>query len=140
MMENKMASYLQPELPPIAITMQDSERLSRLANAAADRFPRTADFLAREIDRAQLILDTEVRPGLVTMGSEVEFRDDVTHYVRTVTLVYPDEADVASGRISVLTPIGAALIGLSVTQSIEFETPSGGKRRLTVLGVRNPRG
>jgi regulator of nucleoside diphosphate kinase len=55
--------------------------------------------------------------------------------VRTVTLVYPDEADLTQGRISVLTPVGAALIGLSVSQSIEWETVSGGRRSLTVLAV-----
>jgi regulator of nucleoside diphosphate kinase len=138
-MERKMASYLQPELPPIAITVEDSERLERLASAAATRFPKTADFLAREIERAQLISDPEVRPGLVVMGSKVEFRDDVTGQVRQVTLVYPDEADVEAGKISVLTPIGAALIGLSVSQSIEFEAPGGDLRSLTVLRVDHPR-
>jgi regulator of nucleoside diphosphate kinase len=69
------------------------------------------------------------------MGSEVEFRDNKTGEVRRVTLVYPDEADVSRGRISVLTPIGAALIGLSESQSIDFQPPSGGLRSLTVLKV-----
>ena len=138
-MENMMPSYLHPELPPIAMRVGDSERLGRLANAAAHTFPQTADFLSREIDRAQLISDVEVRPGLVMMGSEVEFRDDVTGQVRRVTLVYPDVADVSAGKISVLTPIGAALIGLSVSQSIEFRSPSGGTRSLTVLSVADAR-
>ena len=52
-----------------------------------------------------------------------------------VTLVYPTAADVAAGRISVLTPVGAALIGLSAGQSMAFETPSGEPRSLTVLEV-----
>jgi regulator of nucleoside diphosphate kinase len=55
--------------------------------------------------------------------------------VRRATLVYPDEADLDAGRISVMTPIGAALIGLSVSQSIEWQTLSGGWRSLTVLAV-----
>jgi regulator of nucleoside diphosphate kinase len=54
-----------------------------------------------------------------------------------VTLVYPPDADVTEGKISVLTPVGAALIGLSVSQSIEWQTPSGGWRSLTVLKVAN---
>jgi regulator of nucleoside diphosphate kinase len=74
-----------------------------------------------------------VLPGLVTMGSKVSFRDDTTGQERTVLLVYPDEADVSEGKISVLTPIGAALIGLSIGQSIEWQTPAGGWRSLTVL-------
>jgi regulator of nucleoside diphosphate kinase len=137
-MEDKMASYLDPELPPIAITDRDSKRLGQLAQAAYDMFPETADFLAREVERARRLLDVEILSGLVTMGSEVEFRDDLTGQVRKVTLVYPEDADVTAGKISVLTPVGAALIGLSVSQSIEFQTPAGDWRSLTVLGVRVP--
>jgi regulator of nucleoside diphosphate kinase len=134
--ETTMSSYRTPALPPITLTTADSERLSRLVDAAAETFPRTADFLGREIDRAQIIDRSQVLPGLVTMESEVEFRDDVTDQIRTVRLVYPDEADVTAHKISVLTPVGAALIGLSVGQSIEWQTPGGGWRSLTVLAVR----
>lgn len=132
-----MTSYLQPDLPPIALTRADYEQLARIADAAAAKFPRTSDFLAREVERAQLIDEIEMRPGLVKMGSRVSFRDDVSGQERMVTLVYPPEADVTEGKISVLTPVGAALIGLSVSQSIEWQTPSGGWRSLTVLKVEN---
>ncbi len=128
-------SYLRPELPPIAITRCDIEKLTRIADSSAGVFAQTAEFLGREIDRAQVIEEFESRPGLVKMGSRVTFRDDVTLQVRAVTLVYPGEADVSQGKISVLTPVGAALIGLSVSQSIEWETQSGGRRSLTVLAV-----
>jgi regulator of nucleoside diphosphate kinase len=114
-----MTSNLQTDLPPIAITAHDLERLSQLAKAASSTFPRTADFLAREIERAQVVADPDAVPGLVVMNSTVEFRDDAGQ-TRRVTLVYPDAADVSTGKISVLTPIGAALIGLSVGQSIHF--------------------
>jgi regulator of nucleoside diphosphate kinase len=135
-METAMPSYRHPDLPPITLTTADSERLSRLADAAAETFPRTADFLGREINRAQIVDRTEALPGLVKMDSEVEFRDDVTGQVRTIRLVYPQDADMSAGRISVLTPVGAALIGLSAGQSIEWQAPSGGWRSLTVLSVR----
>jgi regulator of nucleoside diphosphate kinase len=138
-METAMSSYRNPDLPPITLTTADSDRLSRLVDAAADTFPRTADFLGREINRAQVIDRAEALPGLVTMDSEVEFRDDVTGQVRTVRLVYPQDADVDAGKISVLTPVGAALIGLSTGQSIEWETPTGGRRSLSVLSVRPAR-
>jgi regulator of nucleoside diphosphate kinase len=128
-------SYLHPELPPIAITRGDMEKLTRIADSSAGVFAQTAEFLGREIERAQVIEEFESRPGLVKMGSRVTFRDDVTSQVRAVTLVYPGEADVSQGKISVLTPVGAALIGLSVSQSIEWETQSGGRRSLTVLAV-----
>jgi regulator of nucleoside diphosphate kinase len=138
-METTMAGYTEPDLPPITLTTTDSDQLSRLVDAAVETFPRTADFLGREINRAQIIDRSEALPGLVMMESEVEFRDDVTGQVRTIKLVYPKDADMSIGRISVLTPVGAALIGLSAGQSIEWQTPTGGRRSLTVLSVRPPR-
>ncbi len=128
-------SQLRTELPPITMSTVDFESLQRLASAAASKFPRTADFLRREIDRANLLERTQMVPGLVAMGTKLEFRDDVTGHVRRVTLVYPHEADLDAGKISVLTPVGAALIGLSVGQSIEWQSPTGGWRSLTVLRV-----
>lgn len=128
-------SYLTPELPAITMNTVDAERLLRLADIARRRFPGAAEFLTREIERANVVSPSQMLPGVVAMGSEVEFRDDTSGQVRRVTLVYPHEADVAEGRISVLTPIGAALIGLSVSQSIEWETPLGERRSLTVLHV-----
>ena len=74
------------------------------------------------------------------MNSSVVFRDDASGQERAITLVYPEDADVDAGWISVLTPIGAALIGLSNGQTIEFQLPGGSWRSLTVLGVSAPTG
>ena len=126
-------TYMRQELPPITLNAGDFERLDRLAAAAADKFPRTADFLAREIARANVVDRGQVLPGLVGMGSTVEYRDDTTGQKRTVSVVYPAEADLPTGKISVLSPVGAALIGLSAGQSIEWQTPTGSWRSLTVL-------
>lgn len=134
-----MASYLQPQLPPISLRTCDANRLRNIAEAASEKYPQTTDFLAREIDRAEILPDTRLLPGLVTMDSEVTFRDDISTQERSVTLVYPDSANVDAGKISILTPIGAALIGLSVGQTIEFQTPGGRWRSLTVLKVIQPR-
>ncbi|HMN52038.1 MAG TPA: nucleoside diphosphate kinase regulator [Xanthobacteraceae bacterium] len=131
-----MSRYSGLDLPPIAITRRDCERLERLAAAATEKFPTASAFLAREIERAHLIEQFDMLPNLVVMGSEVEFRDDVSGQTRRAQLVYPEQAGQGS-KVSVLTPVGAALIGLSVGQSIEFQTPSGGWRALTVLSVRN---
>ena len=122
-------------LPPIAIRRSDAARLRILADAAMILFPTTADFLAGEIERANICPDEQPMTNIVAMDSRVTFRDDVTGQTRTATLVYPDRADVSAGRISVLTPIGAALIGLSPGQSIEFRSPTGGLRALTVVAV-----
>ena len=77
--------------------------------------------------------------GVVRMGSKVVYRDETTGLQRAVALVYPHEADIGLGRISVLTAVGAALIGLSVGQSIEFETPSGTLPVLERPSGREPR-
>ena len=74
---------------------------------------------------------------VVTMGARVVFKDDGGH-VHDVILVYPEEADLEKGRLSVLTPVGAALIGLSVGQSIHWRTRTTGDRALTVLHVAQP--
>ncbi|TXJ10141.1 MAG: nucleoside diphosphate kinase regulator [Afipia sp.] len=132
-------SHLTPELPPISLRMCDADRLRNIAEAASDKYPQTTDFLAREIERAEILPDARMLPGLVTMDSEVMFRDDISLQERSVTLVYPEAADVDAGKISILTPIGAALIGLSVGQTIEFQTPGGRWRSLTVLKVTQPR-
>lgn len=123
------------ELPPITLRRCDRDRLGVLAEAAAEKYPATADFLAGEIERAIIVSDTDLLPGIVGMESDVTFRDDISGQQKHVTLVYPTSADIVTGQISVLTPIGAALIGLSAGQSITFETPSGEPRSLTVLSV-----
>jgi regulator of nucleoside diphosphate kinase len=124
--------------PRIILSAADHEKLSVLANAAAHTMPEIAAELAEELDRAQ-VLSTGRRPvDTVCMGCEVDFRDDVTGRVQTVTLVYPQEADISKGRISVLTPIGTALIGLPVGKSIDWTTRTGETKRLTVLKVRAP--
>lgn len=130
-----------PEVEPrprITLTAEDHARLSTLARVASDRMPDMASALGDELDRAH-VLDRAPHPeSIVRMGSEVEFRDETSGKVQTVTLVYPDKADIAQGRISVLTPVGAALIGLASGASITWRTRNGDVRRLTVLQVRKP--
>jgi regulator of nucleoside diphosphate kinase len=121
------------KFPPITILADDRERLEALAQASMERFPQTANYLARELERARTARADE--RNFVRMGSIVRFRDDTTAQTREVTLVYPDRADIAAGRVSVLTPIGAALIGLSEGQTINWQTPAGDWRPLTVLSV-----
>jgi len=126
---------LPANLPPITLTADDARRLSFVANAGLARLPQAAAFLAREVDRADIVPLTQIRHELVRMGSRVTYRDDTSGQRRTLTLVYPDEANIDLNRVSVLTPVGAALVGLSVGQSIEWETPAGDPRSLTVLEV-----
>ncbi len=125
-------------LPKIKVTAEDRERLAGLASAAMHRMPDLAGYLSDELDRAQVVQAGREALGFVRMGSEVEFRDDTSGKVQAVSLVYPGEADIGQGRISVLTPVGAALLGLSKGQSIRWATRTGTAKRLTVLDVREP--
>jgi regulator of nucleoside diphosphate kinase len=98
-------------------------------------FPCEAFFLACEMNRANVVPDNADLRGVVHMGSQVRYCDGKTGDVRDVVLVYPHEAQIALKRLSVLTSVGAALIGLSVGQTIEFQTPAHQTRSLTVLGI-----
>ena len=125
-------------MPAIIVSVTDHHRLLGLAEAAEDRIPDVASVLQSEMERAQVVAADEVPDNVVRMGSIVEFSSDAGQ--RRVTLVYPVEADIAEGRISILTPIGAALIGLSQGQSIAWTARDGRRHRLTVLEVRQPPG
>lgn len=98
-------------------------------------YPRVANFLGRELERARVVPDERDLPRVVQMRSQVSYRDEKSGEIRDVVLVYPHQADISHRRISVLTPVGAALIGLSVGQAIEFHTPGHVIRKLTVLAV-----
>lgn len=123
---------------PITIARPDYLRLLDLAWAARAQSPAVGEFLLEEVERARIVEPESVPATVVTMGALVEFRDERTGAQRSVTLVYPGEQDIELGRISVLTPVGAALIGLSEGQSIEWRTPAGEERSLTVLRVVQP--
>lgn len=131
-MTTRSAGRLKPR---ITILAADHERLSTLARAATHTVPDVAAVLTEELDRAKIVVDPKRAHAFVRMNHEVEFRDDAAGTVRKVTLVYPENADIGQGRISVLTPIGAALIGVGVGESISWETRNGEVKRLTVLQV-----
>lgn len=120
--------------PKIVVGASDHERLSALALAMQDRMPEVADELQAEMERAKVVAPRSVPTDVVRMGSFVTFESDAAP-ARRVQLVFPGEADIAAGRVSVLTPIGTALIGLSAGQSIAWTARDGRRHVLTVLGV-----
>jgi regulator of nucleoside diphosphate kinase len=122
-------------MPPILIARPEHERLSKLAAGVMGRLPHVGQFLMEELDRAEIVERGAIPSTVATMNARVEFRDDETGRSRSVLLVYPGEQDIDAGRISILTPVGAALIGLSEGQSIAWEAPDGAWRRLTVTRV-----
>lgn len=124
---------LEGTLPPIIVTREDHDRLSDLASAALQNLPAVAEFLAAELDRARIVAAGDIAPDIVTMNARVEFRDDQTGGTRVATLVYPGEQDIIAGKVSILTPVGTALLGLAEGQSIAWQTRTGGRKSLTVL-------
>src|SRR3954468_15502071 len=122
--------------PSIFISAMDYDRLFAMAESHARREPDVANFLMRELGRAS----TNAPDGaerIVRMQSHVRFRDDTTGRVRDIQLVYPGEADPASDRVSILTPVGTALIGVTEGQSIRWNDRGGKSKSLTVLNVGN---
>src|SRR3712207_6427999 len=111
--------------PRITLTAQDHERLSLLARAAANTMPDVASELTDELDRAHILVKRRYPIEVLRMGSEVVYRDDTTGRIQSVTLVYPNEADIAQVKVSVLAPIGVALIGLAAGKSINWMTRTG---------------
>ncbi len=123
--------------PKIIVGEIDHERLTGLATAAIERIPEVAEELLAEMDRAKVVAPAKLPADVVRMGSFVTFASDSAQH-RRVQLVYPGEADIEQGRISVLTPIGAALIGLAAGQSIAWTARDGKKHVLTVTAVEQP--
>ena len=121
--------------PPIAIDAKHFARLFALSSLTNGAMTEVCEYLREELDRAYVLPTEQLRPDIVTIGSQVEFRDEQTGKNQVIILVYPLDADIARRRVSVLTPVGAALLGLSVNQSISFHTRTGERRELTVLKV-----
>ncbi len=125
-----------PSSPALVLSETDAERLSALALRAIDAQPVVAGLLLAEIERAEVRPDPQTPDKAVGMGATVQFLDEVSGRRRTVELVYPQDADIAADRISVLTTIGAGLIGLSEGQTIAWPDRDGHTRLLRILEVR----
>jgi regulator of nucleoside diphosphate kinase len=117
--------------PEIIVTTQDFERLQRLV---AQSSSSAAERLDAELARARLVAQTDIPADVVTMNSDVVYEDSASGERRTVRLVYPQDAEAARGWVSVLAPVGSALLGLRQGQSIDWRVPRG-TRRLRVLAV-----
>jgi len=123
--------------PQIVMGMSDHRQLIVLAMAGRGHTADDADGLLYELERAEVVADEALPTDAVRMGSTVRFRTNGGSE-RGVTLVFPKDADIGEGRISVLTPVGTALLGLRTGQSITWLTRDGRKQVLTVTSVLPP--
>jgi len=115
--------------PAISIARSEHERLVKLAESQSGRNVEVSEALLFELERARVFDDAKLKPGTVRMGSTLRYTSDLGEN-RQVTLVYPGEANIAEGKISILTPIGTALLGLSAGQSIDWTARDGRTHRL----------
>ena len=124
--------------PPIVVLQSEAEALIDLAVSAVGTSPMAAELLLQELDRARTAKPGKLPGDVVSMGSHVLFVDEASQTRHGVQLVYPREADASSGRVSVLTLIGAALIGMRRDGVINWPDRSGRCRLLRILHVAQP--
>lgn len=122
-------------LPKIFLTENDWQRLNGLLSTVLRRLTEAErEVLDAELSRAVIVPSKEIKPNVVTMNSRVRFSlDDGRTLDRT--LVYPWDADAETGKISVLAPIGSALLGLTVGDVMPLPLPGGKTLKLTLLEV-----
>lgn len=120
----------------VVVTTLDEKRLRNLIRASRDTRDRdAAEALGDELDRAEVVPPERIAGNVVTMNSRVVFKDEGTGESREVSLVYPEDSDPEHGRVSVFAPVGAALLGLTVGQTIDWPLPQGRLKRYRVVDV-----
>ncbi|MCB1675195.1 MAG: nucleoside diphosphate kinase regulator [Halioglobus sp.] len=120
--------------PKIIMTSLDMDRLEALIDSLPKTpFPGKAELLA-EIDRADVVESRDVPPDVVTMNSKVRFALESGEEF-CLTLVYPKDMDGSADRISILAPVGSALLGLSTGDYIEWPKPGGGMLKVRIVEV-----
>ncbi len=123
-----------PLVPEIVVTVRDRERIEALLASCCDS-TRSTVALRGELARATTVHSANVQPDVVTMNSRVTYIDEFANEGAEVFVVYPRAENRLRGRVSVLSPLGAALLGLRVGQTIDWRTPRGELHRYRVLAV-----
>ena len=114
----------------IVITEADFDRLKHLVESPRYRTTHAMLLMAlgEELNRGTVVAPGQIPKGVVTMHSKVRVRDLGDDEIETYALVYPDEADIDEGKLSVLAPLGTALLGTRVGEVVEFDAPAGTRR------------
>ncbi|BCT67402.1 MULTISPECIES: nucleoside diphosphate kinase regulator [unclassified Nitrosospira] len=120
--------------PQVVLTSQDLDRLEALLETLpANAFP--AKELRAELDRSEIVEPEQIPPSVVTMNSTVRFSIDSSGEDFCLTLVYPKDVDGSGDRISILAPVGSALLGLSTGDEIEWPRPGGGMIKVRIVEI-----
>ncbi len=121
--------------PPIHMIDTEADSLAGLAISIEERLPQVSKLLLTEIERANVHSADRIASNIVTMHATVRFVDEASGKEYSYQLVYPKDADISAGRISILTPVGAGLIGLREGQSILWPDRDGHERELKIVEV-----
>jgi len=135
-----MNSSSTATLPALRISTHDHQRLRLLVEAALRSPSRATDTLRQlraELERADVLPPERMPRDVVVMGSRVEIADLESGETDAYTLVFPEQADAAQRRLSVLAPIGTAILGFAAGDTFAWSTP-GGTRRLQIRAVEPP--
>ena len=133
-----MSDFTVDAQPSIHLIDTEAEALYDLAMAHEKRAPELAAKLIAELDRATLYPASVIQGDVVTINSEVEFIDERSGHDRRIKLVWPIDADIDRHRLSVLTLVGAGLIGMKEGASIAWPDRTGNVRPLRIASVMQP--
>jgi regulator of nucleoside diphosphate kinase len=123
--------------PKIFVTTKDAEKLRELIRNAYHSDYRGSDYLkklAEEIEKASVVQSNQIPSDVITLNSTARLVDRKTDEEMLYTLVFPEDADISQGKISILAPIGTAMLGYKVGDTFEWDTP-GGKRIIRVKEI-----
>jgi len=123
--------------PSIFITTKDAEKLRKLIREAFHSEYRGSEYLkklAEEMEKASVVNPDQIPADVITLNSRARLEDQATKEEMVYTLVFPEDADVSQGKISILAPIGTAMLGYKTGDTFEWDTP-GGKRTLRVKEI-----
>lgn len=121
--------------PPIIVSSLDMERLEHLLDSLPAAQSGTRDSLLEELARAELVEPEDMPLDVVTMNSRVRFVMNGAAQEFDMSLAYPKDVDGAADKLSILTPVGSALLGLKVGDSIDWAGPGGGRFDVTVREI-----
>jgi regulator of nucleoside diphosphate kinase len=133
-----MTSASGNDRPPIHLLASESDLVAALALRSEHRQPVVSAMLLEEIERAELHDEDTMPAGHARLNSNVSFVDEKSEKVRQVQLVLPAEANITEGRVSILTPMGAALYGLAAGHTIQWPDINGNLRPIRVVDVVQP--
>ena len=124
----------RPIPPPLVLSRLDVQRIEALLESPAAADADTS-ALEAELARAEIVEPAAMPADVISMNSTARFRDETTAEEHEMTLVYPRDADGSPGKVSILAPIGSALLGMRVGEGIDWPLPGGRQTRLSVLSI-----